>query len=137
MAYVNTAAHSLTSQTIILSQLLVEYSEFLHSWSYQLIFSQIKCAVYDEHQHPELFKLQRYPTMSQILDCLSVHPLICTPAIHCCRLNLCYFTCDEHIGHIDILTAGLQSCYALRYGNSDYERQLSLEVEYHVTFTWW
>ena len=39
MANVKTAGHSLTSQTIILSQLLVEYSEFLRSWSYQLIFS--------------------------------------------------------------------------------------------------
>ena len=98
MAYVNTAGHSLTRQTIILSQLLVEYSEFLHSWSYQLIFSQIKCAVYDEHQHPELFKLQRYLITSQILDCFSVHPLICTPVI----FNLCYFASvnqtsrDEH-----------------------------------------
>ena len=92
MAYVNTAAHPLTSHTIFLSQLLVEYSEFLHSWSYQLNFSQIKCAVYDEHQRPELFKLQRYPTMSQILDCFSLHPLIGTPAMHRSRLNLYYFT---------------------------------------------
>ena len=78
MAYVNIADHSLTSETIILSEQLVEYSEFssglinLSSEDFLSSFSHIKCAVYDEHQHPEMFKLQRYPTMSRILDCFSV-----------------------------------------------------------------